>query len=164
MSHGSPPLVGATLGQDKALVAAKGVAVISVEFRNSAGGRVYGPDAPLAPFPAGLNDAMAGLVHIHERREELRIGTIVLNGESGGGNLACALAILAKRQGRPQMVDGVYANCPFIAGDYLDEPSSYRLEQLPPPTSAEELRACEALHAALDLYRWLARRFPQVHR
>merc|ERR1719487_1341139 len=100
------------------VLAGQGIVCVGVEFRNSIGGLVYGPDAVPAPFPIGVNDCMAGLEHIASNKEKYKISTIVLNGESGGGNLACATALLAKRQGKLQMVDGVYANCPYIGGDY----------------------------------------------
>merc|ERR1712232_754145 len=105
-------------------VAARGICVIAVEFRNSAGGLAYGPNAPPAPFPAGINDCMTGLVHIYENKARLRISTIVTSGESGGGNLCVALALLAKRQGRHDLIDGVYACCPFVSGSYTTPPPS----------------------------------------
>ena len=88
-------------------LAAEGVCVIGVEFRNSAGGLVYGPDAPLAPFPAGINDCMSGLQYCFDHKEELAITTIVVSGESGGGNLSSALALKAKRENRGPLIDGV---------------------------------------------------------
>lgn len=113
-------------------LAAKGVCAIGVEFRNAAGGRVYGPSAPRAPFPAGLNDCMSGLTHVYENKATLKISTIVLNGESGGGNLICALAILAKRRGSLHMIDGVYASCPFVSGLTLMNPTDWSsISELP---------------------------------
>jgi len=103
-------------------LAAEGVCVIGVEFRNSAGGLVYGPDAPLAPFPAGINDCMSGLQYVFDHKEELAVTTIVVSGESGGGNLSSALALKAKRENRGPLIDGVYAMCPYISGTYDPAP------------------------------------------
>lgn len=53
------------------------------------------------PFPAGLSDCMSALSCVAEHRESLGVkGSLVLNGESGGGNLCAAMAIRAKRDGR----------------------------------------------------------------
>ncbi|MEV2192077.1 alpha/beta hydrolase fold domain-containing protein [Streptomyces phaeochromogenes] len=93
-------------------LAATGLVVIGVEFRN--GGGVLGPH----PFPAGLDDCAAALDWVHEHRAELGISTLTVAGESGGGNLALATAIRAKREGRLAAVDGVYAMAPSISGLY----------------------------------------------
>ena len=53
---------------------------MGVEFRNAAG--ALGPQ----PFPAGLNDCYAGLEWTFANKATLRISTIVVTGESGGGN------------------------------------------------------------------------------
>ena len=41
-----------------------------------------------------------------------------MTGESGGGNLSLATALKAKRDGRLDRIDGVYAQVPFIYGAY----------------------------------------------
>ena len=87
-----------------------GFVVVGVEFRNAAG--CLGPH----PFPAGLNDCYAGLEWTYENKDALGANRIVVSGESGGGNLALATAMKAQRAGRLDMVDGVYAQCPYIAG------------------------------------------------
>ena len=51
------------------------------------------------------------------------VSNIVLSGESGGGNLAIATALLAKRDGWIDQISGVYAQCPYISGRYVDPPS-----------------------------------------
>ncbi len=66
------------LGDD---LAASGLVVFNVEFRNAAG--ELGPH----PFPAGLNDCASALKWIHENKEKFGVSKIVLNGESGGANL-----------------------------------------------------------------------------
>lgn len=44
--------------------------------------------------------------------------SIVVTGESGGGNLSTATALKANREGRLDHIDGVYAQVPFIYGGY----------------------------------------------
>merc|ERR1711934_450095 len=94
-------------------LARRGFAVVSVEFRNSSG--LLGPH----PFPAGLTDCMSALGGVHQNREQLGVSTLVLSGESGGGNLCSAMAIRANQQDRLDQFDGVYAMCPFIGGPAL---------------------------------------------
>jgi acetyl esterase len=96
----------------RALLAAQGCVVVGVEFRNSAG--VLGPH----PFPAGLDDCASALDWMHDSRAELGLTSIVVTGESGGGNLSLATALKAKREGRLDRIDGVYAQVPFIFGAY----------------------------------------------
>jgi len=96
-------------------LAATGLIVIGVEFRNASG--KLGPH----PFPAGLNDCVSGLRWAHENRAALGISKIVMSGESGGGNLSIATTLKAKDDGDVHMVDGVYAQCPYISGLYADK-------------------------------------------
>jgi acetyl esterase len=96
----------------RALLAERGCVVVGVEFRNSAG--VLGPH----PFPAGLNDCASALDWMHDNRATLGLSSIVVTGESGGGNLSLATALKAKREGRLDRIDGVYAQVPFIYGGY----------------------------------------------
>ncbi len=55
---------------------------------------------------------------MHAHRDELALSSIVVTGESGGGNLSLATALKAKCDGHLDRVDGVYAQVPFIYGDY----------------------------------------------
>ncbi|MHC3001681.1 hypothetical protein OK17_05395 [Gordonia sp. GN26] len=105
-------------------LARAGVVAIAVDFRN-AGGR-GGPN----PFPAGLNDCVSALSWLHDERGRLDISAIVLQGESGGGNLALATALKAKRDGIIDRVDGVYAMVPFISGGYSWD-DERKLRELP---------------------------------
>jgi len=89
-------------------LAALGVVVIGVEFRNS-GGKLGSH-----PFPAGLNDCISGLQWVFANKANLGISQLVLSGESGGGNLALATCLNAKRINKLHLVDGVYAMCPMI--------------------------------------------------
>lgn len=93
-------------------LAATGMVVIGVEFRNAAG--VHGPH----PFPAGLHDCTTALEWTHANRDLLGISNLILAGESGGANLALATTIKAKHDGRLTTIDGVYALVPFISGAY----------------------------------------------
>lgn len=95
-------------------LAATGLCVVGVEFRN--GGGALGNH----PFPAGLNDCASGARWVHEHRAELGVSGMVMAGESGGGNLAVATTLLAKQQGWLQAISGVYAMCPYIYGGYAD--------------------------------------------
>jgi acetyl esterase/lipase len=74
------------------VIAANGVAVVMVDFRNA----LTPSSAPeVAPFPAGLNDCVSGLHWVVAHASELNIdpARIVVAGESGGGNLTLATAI-----------------------------------------------------------------------
>jgi acetyl esterase len=96
-------------------LAATGLVVVGVEFRNSAG------KLGSYPFPAGLNDCASGLQWTHAHRDELGITKIVISGESGGGNLALAATLKAKQDGFLDAIDGVYAQCPYILGRYAEK-------------------------------------------
>ncbi len=93
-----------------------GVLAIGVEFRNG-GGRLGNH-----PFPAGLNDCASAVQWTHAQRDALGISSIVISGESGGGNLCIATTLKAKREGWLEQIDGVFALCPYISGAYADPP------------------------------------------
>ena len=73
------------------LVRELGITVLSVDYRL----------APEYPIPAPLNDCYAGLVWLHEQAAELGIDRqrIAVGGESAGGGLAAATALLARDLG-----------------------------------------------------------------
>ena len=98
-------------------LAASGLVVVGVEFRN--GGGKHGPH----PFPAGLTDCTSALRWLGEHKARLGISSIVVSGESGGGNLALATTLRAKRDGHLGLIDGVYAMCPYISGAYASPPT-----------------------------------------
>jgi acetyl esterase len=107
------------------IIAGQGVNVAMVDFRNA----IVPSSAPeVAPYPAGLNDCISGLSWIAENSSELNIdaGRIIVAGESGGGNLTLATGLRLKREGRLDLIRGLYALCPYIAGTWpLEEnPSS----------------------------------------
>lgn len=107
------------------ILAAKGVAVVMIDFRNA----VVPSSVPnVAPFPAGLNDCVAGLEWVHANFEELAIDPthVVIAGESGGGNLTLATGLSLKKGGALHLVKGLYALCPCLIGQWPDDryPSS----------------------------------------
>ena len=50
-----------------------------------------------------------------DNRSQLGISTLIVSGESGGGNLSLATTLKAKRDGLLGHIDGVYAMCPYIS-------------------------------------------------
>jgi len=107
------------------VLAAQGVAVAMVDFRNS----VTPSSAPeTEPFPAGLNDCVSGLKWIVSQADSLGIDTerVVVAGESGGGNLTLATGMQLLRDGDIGLISGLYAMCPYIAGQWPQDrfPSS----------------------------------------
>ncbi len=102
------------------VIAAKGVAVVMVEFRNS-----IAPSAvpEVAPYPAGLNDCVSGLKWTAANASTYGIDPtrIVVAGESGGGNLTLGLGVKLKRDDELHLVKGLYALCPYIVGQHLDD-------------------------------------------
>ena len=124
-------------------LAAAGLVVVGVEFQNAV------DEAGHHPFPAGLDDVTAATKWVSANRAELGISALVLQGDSGGANLALAATIRAGR-GRDAdpvdgagidgvrtdgvRIDGVYASVPYISGLY-----EWRAEHNPPelPSLAE---------------------------
>jgi acetyl esterase len=105
------------------MIASHGVAVVMVDFRNA----VEPSSAPeIAPFPAGLNDCVSGLKWLSEHAQKFDIDPtrIIVAGESGGGNLAVATLLKLKREGNPGLVKGLYAMCPYLAGEWSDDKNS----------------------------------------
>lgn len=97
------------------IMAAQGVAVAMVDFRNS----VLPSSVPeVAPFPAGLNDCVSGLKWVHAHAAELNIdrSRLIVAGESGGGNLTLATGMKLLKDGDIELVSGLYSLCPYIAG------------------------------------------------
>ncbi len=108
------------------MIAAQGVAVAMVDFRNC----LVPSSAPdVAPFPAGLNDCVSGVKWLHANAGSLGIdpARIVVAGDSGGANLTLATGLKVKQAGDLNLIKGLYALCPFIAGRWPQErfPSSF---------------------------------------
>lgn len=108
-------------------LAAKGVAVVMVDFRNA----VTPSSLPeVAPFPAGLNDCVSGLRWVTTHTSDLGIdpNRIVVAGESGGGNLTLATGMKLLRDGDIGLISGLYAFCPYIAGQWPNPASASSVE------------------------------------
>jgi acetyl esterase/lipase len=108
------------------LVAAHGVVVVAIDFRNA-----IDPSsaAEVAPYPAGLNDCVSGVRWVAANAAALGVDAarIVVAGESGGGNLTLAAGMKLKRDGEAGLLAGLYAMCPYIAGAWPQDeyPSSF---------------------------------------
>jgi acetyl esterase/lipase len=99
------------------IIAANGVAVVMVDFRNA----VVPSSAPeVAPFPAGLNDCVSGLKWVIANAGHLNIdpARVVVAGESGGGNLTLATGLKLKQDRELGLIKGLYALCPYIRGEW----------------------------------------------
>ena len=113
-------------------LAATGLVVVGVEFRNS-GGKL-GPH----PYPAGLNDCAAGVRWTYANRSELGVSHLIVGGESGGGNLTLTVAHKAKREGWLSEIAGLYAQCPYLSNRWNEAP-----DELP------SLRECDGYFIGL---------------
>ena len=107
------------------IIAAQGVAVAMVDFRNA----LTPSSAPeVKPFPAGLNDCVSGVKWLHQNAARLGVDPahIVIAGESGGGNLTLATGLKLKQDGDLGLIRGLFALCPYIAGHWPQDrlPSS----------------------------------------
>jgi acetyl esterase len=107
------------------IIAAQGVAVAMVDFRNAL---TPSSAEEVAPFPAGLNDCVSGLHWLSDNADQLGIKAdqIIISGESGGGNLTLATGLKLLRDGAISKIKGLYALCPYIAGEWPlpENPSS----------------------------------------
>jgi acetyl esterase len=97
-------------------LAATGLVVVGVEFRNSAG------KLGVHPYPAGLNDCAAAIRWVSANREALGVSQLIVSGESGGGNLSLTVVHKANQEGWLHEIAGVYAQCPFISNRWLEQP------------------------------------------
>ena len=107
------------------IIAAQGVAVAMVDFRNA----LTPSSAPeVLPYPAGLNDCVSGVKWLNANADALGVDAdrVVIAGESGGGNLTLATGLRLHKDGDIGLVHGLYALCPYIAGRWPtpENPSS----------------------------------------
>ena len=100
-------------GDAKRIAAEVGAVVVSVEYRL----------APENPFPAGLDDCYAALVWTAKSATELGIdpARLAVGGDSAGGGLSAAVALLARDRGGPELCFQ-YLGIPEL-DDRLDTPS-----------------------------------------
>ena len=107
------------------IIASQGLAVVMPDFRNA----LRPSSAPqVLPFPAGLNDCVSAVKWARANATSLNIDPdrIVVAGESGGGNLTLATGLKLLKDGDIGLIKGLYALCPYIAGQWPhpDNPSS----------------------------------------
>jgi len=106
--HGGGHVMG-ELGQDDRLlceiVEVTGAICVSVDLRWS----------PEAPYPASLDDSLAGLYWVHDHAAELGIDPtrIVVGGASSGGGLAAGLALRNRDEQRVDL-GGQILICPML--------------------------------------------------
>ncbi len=107
------------------MIAQHRVAVALVEFRNSL---VPSSVPEIAPYPAGLNDCVSGLRWLLGEAERFGLDAdrFIVSGASGGGNLTLAVGLRLTAEGDADLISGLYALCPYIAGSWPrdDLPSS----------------------------------------
>lgn len=107
------------------IIAAQGVAVAMIDFRNAL---VPSSSEEVAPFPGGLNDCISGVKWLSQHSALLNIDAtnIIVAGDSGGGNLALATALTLKQEQQLSLIKGIYVMCPYIAGKWplAENPSS----------------------------------------
>ncbi|WP_081866224.1 alpha/beta hydrolase [Blastococcus sp. URHD0036] len=118
--HGGGMIVGNNgMGVDDALDWAQelGTAVVSVEYRL----------APETPHPGPVEDCYAGLSWTVEHAAELGLdpARVVVAGQSAGGGLAAALALMARDRGGPALL-GQLLLCPML-DDRNDTPSARQM-------------------------------------
>lgn len=107
------------------IIAHMGVCVVMPDFRNA----LRPSSAPeVLPFPAGLNDCVSAVKWVAANADKLNIDPkrIIVAGESGGGNLTLATGLKLLKDGDIGLIQGLYALCPYIAGEWPhpDNPSS----------------------------------------
>jgi acetyl esterase/lipase len=127
-------------------LAQMGTVVIGVEFSSETLGTEN------QPFPNGLNDCAAAVRWAEDNKDQLGISSLIVIGESGGGNLAVATAIKANIEGWIDAIDGIYAMAPMILGFYGGAPPnlmSWR-ENLNYQGSLEMIRAMTKVYDPLD--------------
>jgi len=102
-------------------VRALGIVVVAVEYRL----------APEHPFPAGLEDCYAALAWMVARAGELGIDTdrVGVYGQSAGGGLSAALALLCRERGGPALCFQ-YLGIPEL-DDRLETPSMQQFVDTP---------------------------------
>ena len=114
--HGGGFVIGSVDGDDtrtREIAGTVEAVVVSVEYRL----------APEHPFPAGLRDCFAALTYLAKNAAELGVDPrhIGVAGNSAGGGLAAATALMARDQGGPELCMQ-YLSIPEL-DDRLETPS-----------------------------------------
>ena len=114
--HGGGWVVGSIATHDalaRAITNAARIAVVSVEYRL----------APEHPYPAAVEDAFAATAWVAANGASIGIdpARIAVGGDSAGGNLAAAVALMARDQGGPRLAFQLLIYP--ITNDDLDTPS-----------------------------------------
>jgi hypothetical protein len=123
-------------------LARAGLVVVMVDFRNA---YLKGKHNP---FPIGLNDCAAAAKHVGENKSEFGMSKLITYGESGGGNLALAIALKAKKEGWINLIDGVYGNIPYISNGW-GWPEERRIKELPSTVASDgKLRLQHSVNSA----------------
>ncbi|KJK43665.1 esterase [Lentzea aerocolonigenes] len=93
------------------------LAVVAVDYRL----------APEHPHPGPVEDCYAGLVWTVEHAQELNLdpGRVLVSGNSAGGCLSAALALLARDRGGPRLI-GQMLQCPML-DDRCEAPSQTQM-------------------------------------
>jgi acetyl esterase/lipase len=100
-----------------------GCIVVSVDYRM----------APEHTFPAAIDDAVAATRWVAEHAEELGIDSrrLAVGGDSAGGNLAAAVALVLRDEGGPALVHQLLfypvTDRNFDTGSYLENAEGYML-------------------------------------
>jgi len=94
-----------------------GLAVVAVNYRL----------APEHPHPAPVEDCYAGLLWTAEHAADLGVdpARVIISGQSAGGGLAAAVALLARDRGGPALVTQLLL-CPML-DDRNDTPSAWQM-------------------------------------
>lgn len=116
--HGGGWVVGTLDGYDAALrrfAKSSGCAILSIDYRM----------APDFPFPTPVEDCYAATVWADRNRAALGLAEdlpLVIGGDSAGGNLTAAVAIVARDEGGPalaaQLLIYPATDCDFSRGSY----------------------------------------------
>ncbi|CAK3940296.1 Brefeldin A esterase [Lecanosticta acicola] len=107
-------------------LALQGTAVFAIDFRNA-----WGSNGEHRPFPTGLNDCAAAVRYVAAHKAELGISRVVVQGESGGGNLTLATALKANQEGWIDAIDGVYACVPVTDREARGRSREEKLQAFP---------------------------------
>jgi hypothetical protein len=95
----------------RASLAKTGLVVVGVEYRNTAG------ELGAHEFPAQLHDNLSAIEWAASNQDKLGTNdTLVVNGESAGGNASLATTMKLKMEGKGGIIKGTYAMCPWICG------------------------------------------------